>query len=106
MADGGHRGAGIDMPSYPTNTAPPLNRAFEEDAAAGADALRRRITDKLRHQIGHGSGVPSERDWFVATALAVRDAVVGPWLDSTQRATDAGAKRVYYLSLEFLPGRM
>ena len=79
---------------------------FEEDAAGGADALRHRITDKLRHHIGHGAGVPSERDWFVATALAMRDAVVGPWLDSTQRAAEAGAKRVYYLSLEFLPGRM
>ena len=91
----------MDILSSPSHA--PAQRG--EDAT-DADALRRRITDKLRHHIGHAPGPTSERDWFVATALAVRDAVVGPWLDSTQRAADAGAKRVYYLSLEFLPGRM
>jgi glycogen phosphorylase len=96
----------MDIPSYRTNAPATLQRPSDEDAAGGADALRRRITDKLRHHVGHAPGPTSERDWFVATALAVRDAVVGPWLDSTQRAADAGAKRVYYLSLEFLPGRM
>src|ERR687889_465100 len=72
----------------------------------GAGAMRRRITDKLLRHVGKAPGAASERDWFVATALAVRDAVVGPWLDSTRRAAETGAKQVHYLSLEFLTGRL
>ena len=80
-------------------------RPFPEDAT-DADALRRRIMDKLLHNVGKAPGAANDRDWFVAAALAVRDAVVGPWLDSTRRATEGGAKRVHYLSLEFLTGRL
>jgi starch phosphorylase len=42
----------------------------------------------------------------VATAFAVRDCMVDRWLPSTQAAYAGGAKRVYYLSLEFLIGRL
>ncbi len=42
----------------------------------------------------------------MATALAVRDAVVDCWLASAESTRESGAKRVYYLSLEFLIGRL
>ena len=35
-----------------------------------------------------------------------RDIVVDCWLASQARARESGAKRVYYLSLEFLIGRL
>ena len=95
----------IDMVTASAETPPASWRPFPEDAT-GADALPRRIMDKLLHHVGKAPGAASERDWFVATALAVRDAVVGPWLDSARRAAEGGAKRVHYLSLEFLTGRL
>jgi glycogen phosphorylase len=76
------------------------------DDLAGAPALRRRILAKLIYQVGKPPQAASERDWFVAAALAVRDAVVDRWSDSTRRTQESGAKRVYYLSLEFLVGRL
>ena len=68
--------------------------------------LRQRIVAKLTYQVGKTSDTASERDWFVATALAVRDDVVDRWFDTTRAAYRTGAKRVYYLSLEFLIGRL
>ncbi len=73
---------------------------------SAADAWRARIAAKLTYQVGKTPASASERDWFVATALAVRDTVLDRWFDSTRRTTESGAKRVYYLSLEFLIGRL
>ncbi len=76
------------------------------DAAPSADQMRARIVAKLTYQVGKSPSVASERDWFVATALAVRDSVLDCWFDSTRRTYESGGKRVYYLSLEFLIGRL
>ena len=73
---------------------------------AAAAAMRARIVGKLNYQVGKSTDTASERDWFVATALTVRDAAVDRWFDSTRRTYGAGSKRVYYLSLEFLIGRL
>ena len=48
----------------------------------------------------------SDHDWFIATALAVRDHAVDRWMESTRATYRDGRKRVYYLSLEFLIGRL
>jgi len=91
-------------PARPTRTA--AHRialpAQDEDIAS----LRRSIVAKLTYAIGRDPIVASDRDWFVATALAVRDRVVERWLPATRTAYTLGRKRVYYLSLEFLIGRL
>src|SRR6202022_1232811 len=46
------------------------------------------------------------RAWFVAAALTVRDRVVHRWLTTERASRGKGSKRVYYLSLEFLMGRL
>jgi starch phosphorylase len=47
----------------------------------------------------------SPRDVFAALALACREPVLARWFATQARIRDAGAKRVYYLSIEFLIGR-
>src|SRR3954451_5000792 len=74
--------------------------------ALGPEAMRDRILSKLRYQVGKRPGHASQRDWFLAAALAVRDSVVECWFESGRRSYESGAKRVYYLSLEFLIGRL
>ncbi len=76
--------------------------AQDEDIAA----LRRAIVAKLTYSVGKDPNVASERDWFFATALAVRDRIVDRWMQSTRATYADGRKRVYYLSLEFLIGRL
>lgn len=46
------------------------------------------------------------RDWYVTAAHAVRDYVVQRWVRTSNAYHEQDPKRVYYLSLEFLMGRM
>ena len=61
---------------------------------------------KLTYAVGKTREVASPRDWFLAVAFATRDIIVGRWLESLNGVYDDGRKRVYYLSLEFLIGRL
>jgi starch phosphorylase len=47
----------------------------------------------------------TRQDWYNATALAVRDMLVETMLATRARFERASAKKLYYLSLEFLIGR-
>jgi len=64
------------------------------------------ILAKLRLAIGKEAGMATRQDWYHATALALRDRIVHRWLTAEKESYDAGRKRVYYLSLEFLIGRL
>src|SRR4051812_24157636 len=64
------------------------------------------ILAKLRLAIGKDAGMATRHDWYKAAALALRDRIVHHWLSAEKQSYDAGAKRVYYLSLEFLIGRL
>jgi starch phosphorylase len=89
----------ITRPLAATRIALPIE---DEDVAT----LRRAVVAKLTYAVGKDPIVASDRDWFVATALAVRDKIVERWMPSTRTAYNKGRKRVYYLSLEFLIGRL
>ena len=52
------------------------------------------------------SAVATPRDWYDAAAYTVRDHVVERWVKTSQSYFKNDPKRVYYLSLEFLMGRM
>ncbi len=85
-----------------------------DGAAAQADIerqpnvaeLKASVLAKLTYSVGKIPEVASPRDWFLAVAFATRDLIVDRWLRSTAEAYADGRKRVYYLSLEFLIGRL
>ncbi|WP_342657748.1 glycogen/starch/alpha-glucan phosphorylase [Sphingomonas sp. NY01] len=64
------------------------------------------ILDTLVHRIGKDAQAARTHDWLAATILTVRNEIIERWMASTKAAHAAGAKRVYYLSLEFLIGRL
>ncbi len=64
------------------------------------------VLAKLTLSVGKDAAAATDRDWFVATALALRDRVIHRWLAADRASHARGAKRVYYLSLEFLIGRL
>ena len=61
---------------------------------------------KLTYAVGRDPIVATDWDWFMASALAVRDHVLERRLASTRTNYISQGKRVYYLSLEFLIGRL
>lgn len=69
-------------------------------------AIRDAITSKLTYAVGKRIVTAKPRDWFLATALTVRDKVVERWIASNDETHRTHRKRVYYLSLEFLIGRL
>lgn len=74
----------------------------DEDIAT----IRRALVAKLTYAVGKDPIVASNHDWWVATALTVRDRIVDRWFPSTRATYNQRRKRVYYLSLEFLIGRL
>ena len=76
------------------------------DALPPRDPLADAILDTLVHRIGKDAAAARPHDWLAATILTVRNDVIERWMASTKAAHAAGAKRVYYLSLEFLIGRL
>jgi glycogen phosphorylase len=69
-------------------------------------ALKRSILEKLTYAIGKDTAHATDRDWFAAVALAARDRIVDRWMATTRSHYQRDQKRVYYLSLEFLIGRL
>ncbi len=66
-------------------------------------------SDVLRHltfTLGKDAPNASTYDWRMALSYAIRDRVVEPWFASTRRTWAEDRKRVYYLSMEFLIGRI
>ena len=74
--------------------------------ATNPPPLAAAILDTLVHRIGKDAQAARPHDWLAATILTVRNEIIEKWMASTKAAHAAGAKRVYYLSLEFLIGRL
>ena len=65
-----------------------------------------KIIEKLTYSIGKDTFAAKPHDYLTATILALRDRIIDRWMDSTREVYKTGGKRVYYLSLEFLIGRL
>ncbi|PDT11940.1 glycogen/starch/alpha-glucan phosphorylase [Rhizobium sp. M1] len=70
------------------------------------EILAEEIIERLTYRIGKDAKVAKPHDWLTATILVVRDRIIDKWMASTREVYATGAKRVYYLSLEFLIGRL
>ncbi len=70
------------------------------------EQFARAILTHLRTSQGKDPDHASTYDWRMALSLALRDEVIEPWFASTRATYEAKAKRVYYLSMEFLIGRL
>ncbi|MFV0410848.1 MAG: glycogen/starch/alpha-glucan phosphorylase [Paracoccus sp. (in: a-proteobacteria)] len=74
--------------------------------SANPKDLAQSILDHLTYSIGKDTAHASIHDWRVALSLAVRDRIVQPWFASTRATYENRLKRVHYLSMEFLIGRL
>lgn len=68
--------------------------------------LAEEIVERLTYRIGKNAGAAKTHDWLAATILVIRDRIIDRWIASTEETYRKGDKRVYYLSLEFLIGRL
>ena len=75
------------------------------DRVPSASALREAIRRHARYSLAQPWETLSTRQIFECVSLAVRDIMVDRLLESEQRYRQADAKHLYYLSIEYLPGR-
>jgi len=74
--------------------------------ALTTEALQAEILEKLTYFVGKDPIVARPHDWLKATIYAVRDRIIDQWMESSRETWRTSHKRVYYLSLEFLIGRL
>ncbi|MCV0396101.1 MAG: glycogen/starch/alpha-glucan phosphorylase [Rhizobiaceae bacterium] len=91
-------------------TAPDSSTPARADAAAPdrpeTGGLAGEILQALKYRIGKDATVATDHDWLAASIKVVRDRVIERWIASTKDAYARERKRVYYLSMEFLIGRL
>ena len=68
--------------------------------------LAEEVLMSLKYRVGKDTTVATPYDWLTASIKVVRDRIVDHWIEATKEAYDQQEKRVYYLSLEFLIGRL
>lgn len=81
----------------------PLSTRHDDELEA---ELAEAIKSKLTYSLGKSFRSATDNDWYQATALAVRDRVVDVWMQSRRETNRLKKRRVYYLSIEFLIGRL
>src|SRR6201990_144537 len=86
-------------------TREPLPASSPASAEEALVEIKAAVLAQLVLAVGKDAGSATDRDWFLAAALAVRDRIIHRWLASERTSNAKGSKRVYYLSLEFLLGR-
>jgi starch phosphorylase len=73
--------------------------------AGDADTLKRAFADHLQYSQGKDEHSATALDRYFAVAYTIRDRMMRRWITTQQRYYKQDAKRVYYLSLEFLMGK-
>ncbi|MCX8111004.1 MAG: glycogen/starch/alpha-glucan phosphorylase [Syntrophorhabdaceae bacterium] len=68
--------------------------------------LYRNLMENLVHELAKDLYSATSRDKFESVVLSVRQTLAKRWIQTQQKYYTIDAKRVYYLSLEFLLGRL
>ena len=69
------------------------------------ESIKADFAHHLEHTLARDRYTATPHDRYLALAMAVRDRLVERWIKTQQTHHRRQVKRVYYLSLEYLPGR-
>jgi glycogen phosphorylase len=84
------------------------DRSFltSSDLAMDRAAIERSFASHVEYTLAKDEYSVTQRDFFLALALSVRDRIADRWNKTQQHAFRAAERRAYYLSLEYLIGRL
>src|SRR4030067_328864 len=67
--------------------------------------IKESVSRHLHYTLGKDVDSATQRDWFSAVVYTIRDYLMEKWLETHRSYHYEDAKRVYYLSMEFLIGK-
>ena len=70
-----------------------------------AEAIKASYLNHLKYSLAKDEFSATDHDRYYALALAIRDRLVDGWIRTSVAYHKTGAKRAYYLSMEYLIGR-
>lgn len=79
---------------------------FTDGEAPGSFSISNQFAENLEFRLVRDRITASGDDAYFALSLAVRDRLVRKWLRTQRQYYQQDVKRVYYLSLEYLMGRL
>ena len=71
-----------------------------------AESLKLSLKSNREYILAKDQYSATNNDNYLSIALAVRDRIIERWIETQQRYHKSNSKRVYYLSMEFLIGRL
>jgi starch phosphorylase len=79
---------------------------FQSGLDTSAAGLKTLVQNRLKFSLARDYNTASKRDWWLATSKAVQSIIIERMIATQTKHHRANTKRVYYLSLEFLMGRL
>jgi starch phosphorylase len=79
---------------------------FHSSIDTSVSGLKALIQSQLKYTQARDPGTASKRDWWLATSKAVQCVVIERLMSTQTKHRGDNVKRLYYLSLEFLMGRL
>jgi len=77
----------------------------KSDPVSETDRLKQDIYHNIRFNLGLDPQEMNRYSCFMGLAYSIKDRLITQWIKTQKSCRDSMSKRVFYLSLEFLPGR-
>jgi starch phosphorylase len=68
--------------------------------------FEKEIIDELKYTMARDQGTASRREWWIATSMAIQRIVIERMMKTLAVHNEQNVRRVYYMSMEFLMGRL
>jgi len=81
-------------------------QSFHFNTKTSVEGLKDSILNHLKFTLARDTASATRRDWWIATCHAVHDRILERFIRTMGVHNDNNVRRVYYLSLEYLMGRM
>lgn len=95
----------VDLPIHPDVSAESFQWRYCPPSEDDPEALKADVIRHIVSTLGSDYARKNHYNYYYGLALALRDRLVEQWLTTQRSYYDEEAKRVYYLSLEYLPGK-
>jgi starch phosphorylase len=79
---------------------------FHSTLDTSVQGLKTLIENQLKFSLARDTKTASKRDWWLATSKAVQCVIIERLMATQTKHRNDNVKRLYYLSLEFLMGRL